>query len=128
MPRRVTVQAPFLHVLTRGTTQQQSALLKRIHNDLVICCECALNILKDITESQVVGHVKAPLLKTVPVHGDFGDTSNTEYQSLHYYPLRQSVIDTIEIDIRDETGRKVSFERGRVIVKLQFRQKRYSHL
>ncbi|KAJ8029815.1 hypothetical protein HOLleu_29309 [Holothuria leucospilota] len=47
MSRRVTEQAPFLHVLTRGTTQQRSALLKRIHNDLVIClCECALNILK----------------------------------------------------------------------------------
>ncbi|KAJ8048844.1 hypothetical protein HOLleu_01318 [Holothuria leucospilota] len=51
MSRRVTEQAPFLHVLTRGTTQQRSALLRRLHNDLVIClCECALNILK--------GHVK----------------------------------------------------------------------
>ena len=51
MSRRVTEQAPFLHVLSRGTTQQRSALLKRLHNDLVIClCECALNILK--------GHVK----------------------------------------------------------------------
>ncbi|KAJ8030241.1 hypothetical protein HOLleu_26597 [Holothuria leucospilota] len=47
MSRRVTEQAPFLHVLTRGTTQQQSALLKRLHNALLICsCECALNILK----------------------------------------------------------------------------------
>ena len=46
MSRRVTEQAPFLHVLTRGTTQQRSALLKRLHKDLLIClCECALNIL-----------------------------------------------------------------------------------
>ncbi|KAJ8019800.1 hypothetical protein HOLleu_41539 [Holothuria leucospilota] len=129
MSRRVTEQAPFLHVLTRGTTQQRSALLKRLHNALLIClCECALNILKDIIESQVVGHVKAPLLKTVPVHGDFGDTNNIEYQNPHYYSLLQSVIDTIEIDIRDDTGKKVSVERWRVIVKLHFRQKRSSYL
>ena len=51
MSRRVTEQAPFLHVLTKGTHQQRSALLKRLHSALVIClCECALNILK--------GHVK----------------------------------------------------------------------
>ncbi|KAJ8019394.1 hypothetical protein HOLleu_42057 [Holothuria leucospilota] len=47
MSRRVTEHAPFFLVLTRGTTQKRSALLKRLHNALQIClCECALNILK----------------------------------------------------------------------------------
>ena len=106
-------------IITTTTEAPYPAALNAVHH---------LFVYTDIIESQVVGHVKAPLLKTVPVHGDFGDTNNIEYQNPHYYPLRQSVIDTIEIDIRDDTGKKVSFERGRVIVKLHFRQKRSSYL
>ncbi|KAJ8030073.1 hypothetical protein HOLleu_29649 [Holothuria leucospilota] len=87
-------------VITTTTEAPYPTALNAVHH---------LFVYTDIIESQIVGHVKAPLLKTVPVHGE-------------------SVIDTIEIDIRDDTGKKVSFERGRVIVKLHFRQKRSSYL
>ena len=43
------------------------------------------------------------------------------YQTVQYVPVQSKRFETIEIDIRDDAGRKVSFQRGKVIVTLHFR-------
>ena len=48
----------------------------------------------------------------------------SSFESLHYIPVTRRDFDTIEIDIRDDTGRKLPFQFGHVVVKLHFRLKR----
>ena len=45
------------------------------------------------------------------------------YNQPLYVPVNTSTFDTIEINIKDDTGQNVSFKAGKVICKLHFRQK-----
>jgi hypothetical protein len=82
----------------------------------------------DIVEPVVVGDVRAPLLRVVNISGKEGLTISRIYQNVQYLPIQRKQFDTIEIDIRDDTGEKVAFERGKVIVVLHFRRRRPSYL
>ena len=82
---------------------------------------CSLFVYCDVVEPTVVGDVKVPLLRTVNIVGKEGITVSRIYQNIQYVPIHRKQFDTIEIDIRDDTGRKVPFERGKVIVTLHFR-------
>ena len=42
------------------------------------------------------------------------------YGEPHYVPVNTSKFDTIEINIKDDTGRNVSFKAGKVICKAAF--------
>ena len=75
----------------------------------------------DVVEPTVVGDFKVPLLRTVNIDGREGLIVSRIYQNIQYVPLHRKQFDTIEIDIRDDVGRKVPFERGKVIVTLHFR-------
>ena len=76
----------------------------------------------DIIKNQYVGSVKVPLLRAVPVTSKYGDVSCIKYDKPHFVALSRSNIQTIEIDLRDDTGEFVSFEAGRAIVTLVFRR------
>jgi hypothetical protein len=76
----------------------------------------------DVAEDVIVGDTKAPLLRTVNVEGEYGDTVHKIYSTPLYVPVRKSQFDTIEINIRDETGQLVPFTFGRTIVTLHFRR------
>ena len=89
--------------------------LKHIHNLYVYC---------DIVESHPVGHSKVPLLRVVNVTGNYGDDISAIFSHIYYHPLKQRYFDTIEIDIRDNTGRNIPFVRGTVIVTVHFRLRR----
>jgi hypothetical protein len=78
----------------------------------------------DIAEHVVVGDVKVPLLRTVNISGKEGVMMSKIYQTVQYVPIQRKQFDTIEIDIRDDTGRRVPFQRGKVIVTLHFRLKK----
>ena len=82
----------------------------------------------DIVEPVVVGDVRTPLLRVVNISGREGLTVSRIYQNVQYLPIQRKQFDTIEIDIRDDTGEKVAFERGKVIVVLHFRRRRPSYL
>lgn len=86
--------------------------LKYLHNMFVYC---------DIVEPHAVGHAKVPLVRVVTVKGKYGEDVNSIYTNIYYHPVKQKYIDTIEIDIRDNAGRKIPFLRGTVIVTLHFR-------
>ena len=70
-------------------------------------------------EYSTVGDRRAPLLRIVNVEGRYGNTVTKTYVNPHYVPLKQKLVDTIEIDIRDDTGQPIPFITGKVIVKLQ---------
>ena len=78
----------------------------------------------DVVEHVVVGDVKAPLLRTVNITGKEGLTVNRIFQTVQYVPVKRKQFSTIKIDIRDDTGRPVPFQHGKVIVTLHFRRKR----
>ena len=46
------------------------------------------------------------------------------FTNVHYVPLLLKEFGTIEVDIRDDTGRRVPFEYGRVTVTVHFRRRR----
>jgi hypothetical protein len=83
-----------------------------------------LYVYSDIAEMQLVGDVQAPLLRTVNVTETKALTVCKSFSNPHYLPVTRSHLDTIEIDIRDDAGKKVPFESGKSIVKLHFRQRK----
>ena len=84
-----------------------------------------LYIYTDCVEQLIVGDVQAQLLQNVCVNNfDSLPIQTTSFESPHYIPLARRDFDTIEIKIRDETGRKVPFQFGQVVVKLHFRLRR----
>ena len=77
-------------------------------------------------ESRVVGHSVVPLLRIVPIEGKHGDVVSKSFDNVQYIPVLHKEFTTIEIDIRDDAGRRVPFERGRVTVTLHFRRRKPS--
>ena len=78
----------------------------------------------DVVESRIVGDSVAPLLRALPVGGRHGETVSDRFTNIHYVPLLYSHFKSIEIDIRDDIGRRVPFEYVRVTVTLHFRRRR----
>ncbi len=88
---------------------------------------CALNTLfvyTDLVEYQVVGNILAPLLRTVPITGVYGETVGCVFLSPHYLRLRKKTIDSVEINIKDSAGNNIGFQFGNTIVKLHLRQQK----
>ena len=82
-----------------------------------------LFVYTNIIEHQPVGDTTAPLLRTVTAFEKFGFIVNYDFTKLHYLPVNTNLINTIEIDIRNEYGDRIPFRGGRSNVKLHFRQK-----
>ena len=78
----------------------------------------------DVVESRIVGDSLAPLLRSLPVGGSHGATVHNKFTNVHYVPLLYSHFKSIEINIRDDTGRFMPFEYGKVTVTLHFRRRR----
>ena len=78
----------------------------------------------DVVESRIVGDSLVPLLRCLPVRGGHGVTVSDRFTNVHYVPLLRKEFGTTEVDIRDDTGRRVPFEYGRVTVTLHFRRRR----
>ena len=77
----------------------------------------------DIVEYQLVGDANVPLLRTVTVAGKNGEVIAKSFDNVHYVGLGRSTFQDIQVHITDDTGLRVPFEQGRVIVKLHFRRK-----
>lgn len=88
----------------------------------------SLFVYSDLVSSQIVGNVSVPLLRIVRTEGKDGDVVSKQYETPQYVSLERSYFSSIEIDIRDDTGGTVSFERGKVVVTLHFRRRRPQYL
>ena len=95
--------APYVYDISRGFAAMY-----------VYCSVCA---------PQIVGDVYAPLLRAVATKGQRGDYIIKSYGEPHYVPVNTDEVNTIEINIKDDTGADVPFTIGKVICKLHFRQK-----
>lgn len=103
---------PSTSTVTSSSTINHPFDLKHIHHMFVY---------SDIIEPHAVGHTKVPLIRVVTVKGKYGEDISSVYDNVYYHPVKQKYFDTIEIDIRDNTGRKIPFLRGTVIATLHFR-------
>jgi hypothetical protein len=87
----------------------------------------SLYVYCDVCEPTVVGEFKVPLLRTVNISGKEGSMIGRLFQRLQYVPVQRKQFDMIEIDLRDDVGKKVAFQRGKVIVTLHFRLRKPSY-
>jgi hypothetical protein len=77
-----------------------------------------------LVELRMVGNSQVPLLSIVPVEGRDGEMITRVFDPIQYCPLLQRRFQTVVIDIRDDTGSIVPFERGRVVVTLHCRKRK----
>jgi hypothetical protein len=82
----------------------------------------ALYIYSDIIEDVLVGDVERPLLRAVGIDGIMGQTTSKEFLHLHYKPVKKGYINSILIEIKDDTGRDIDFTSGKTICTLHFRR------
>lgn len=81
----------------------------------------------DITQNQLGGDARAPLVQVVPVKSGYGDTTCVTYEQPQFLLLSIPNIKTIEINTTNKTSELVSFESEKSIVKLVFRRKSMFH-
>ena len=77
-----------------------------------------------LVEPIMVGDVQVPLLRIVPVEGRNGEMITRVFDPIQYCSLLQRRFQTVEIDIRDDTGSIVPFEKGWLVVTLHCRKRK----
>ena len=85
-------------------------------NNLYVYCDAA--------EAIPVGDINASLLRVVDAAGNVDDLTHRLYTTPQYVPVSKKEFNTLEIDIRDDTGRSVPFDFGKVVATLHFRRSR----
>lgn len=76
----------------------------------------------DLLEPVPVGDTKAPLLRIIDAKGANGEMLHRSFDDARYIPLQKRNFDSIELDIRDDLGKPIPFESGKLVVTLHFRQ------
>ncbi len=84
----------------------------------------SMYVYTDIVDAQFVGDVKVPLLRIVNIEGEYGSTVHASFRNLQYVPVKVNSFETIEMNIKNDRNENVSFEFGKSIATLHFRQKR----
>ena len=73
---------------------------------------------------QIVGSVTAPLLGMLPVQAKPGTNGYWSFPSRTYIKIDRSLIDSIDIQLRDDQGDLIPFRsNGRVVCRLHFRRR-----
>ena len=98
------------NVISKTSTAEHS------FHDLYVYC--------DIIQSQYVGDALVPLLRIVPVEGKDGQRISKSFVCPQYVPVSRKQFESIEVNIKRDTGETVPFEFGRVLLTLHFRQSR----
>ena len=99
-----------------GYVSSWVAGLKKGLNSLYVYCP--------LVEPRMVGDAHVPLLGIVPAEGRDGEMITRVLDPIQYCPLLQRRFQTMEIDIRDDAGSIVPFERGRVVVTIHCRKRK----
>ncbi|GFY04075.1 uncharacterized protein TNCV_1198531 [Trichonephila clavipes] len=80
-------------------------------------------VYSDLISPQIVGDTQAPLLRIVRTKGKDGETISQYYDRPQYLPLVRHSFQTIQSELRLNSGDFVPFERGKVIIVLHFRMR-----
>ena len=103
-------------VISSTSTAERAVDLEYGFHDLYVYC--------DIIQSQYVGDALVPLLRIVPVEGKDGERIRKSFIRPHYLPVSRKQFESIEVNIKRDTGETVPFELGKVLLTLHFRQSR----
>lgn len=87
----------------------------------------SLYIYSDVVQPHVVGDKLVPLMRIVPIQGKPGQSIAHTFDHVKYFPVQNNSFFSVEVDIRDDSGKKIPFERGKVVVSLHFRKRRSTH-
>lgn len=82
----------------------------------------------DLATHQMVGDSSVPLIRIVSAPESTSDSCVVTYPTIQYVPAKGGTVQTIEVDIRDDTGKRIPFNTGRVVVVLHLRKKFYSSI
>lgn len=82
----------------------------------------ALYVYSDIIGDELVGDAKVPLLRAVPIDGEMGDFVHKEFIRPYYKQLTKGYINSILMEVKDDTGEDIEFTLGKVICTLHFRR------
>ena len=85
----------------------------------------SLYVYCDLVRSRPIGDIMAPLLRSIPLKKEpnLGVlTRNEIFNNVYFLPMQKKSFQTVEVDIRDDTGKKVPFEAGKVEITLVFRK------
>ena len=93
--------SPRQHTFREERKQKGNVAMdpNRGFNSLYVYCDAA--------EAIPVGDIKASLLRVVDAAGNFGDLICRFSTTPQYVPISRKEFNTVEIDIRDDTGRSV---------------------
>ena len=80
----------------------------------------SLYVYCNLIEPRIIGDSEVPLLRIVPVEGHSGKMITKPYENIQYVPMLQKHFRTIEIDKKKDTGQRVPFELGKLVVTLHF--------
>ena len=75
-----------------------------------------------LVEHQRIGDTSAPLLRVLPVRGEYGSMTARSFENIHYLPARGGLFQDVEVDLRNSLGEAIPFEGGRVVVVLHLRK------
>lgn len=92
-------------------------LRRGLHHIFVYC---------DIVQYVAVGDVSAPLLRIIPLANSIDNPEQYThvFNNPHYIPISRRNIETIQMDLRSDTGEYIPFLSGKAILKLHFRRRR----
>lgn len=108
---------PFANFLFQRYGKYPVNLYLGLPSQLFIYC--------DIIEPQIVGDVMTSLIRIIPLDPTkyiYGAYKMHTFSPPHYLPVLKREFDTIEIDIRTDTGKKIPFQFGTSCVKLHFKR------
>ena len=105
---------------------------KQIRNKIEIVLPPKINIINyiliytDIIEQQFYGNKKTQILKTLPLKNTTHNIAETTFDNQHYVNVKNTRINTINIELRDIFGQQIKFDDffSFVIVNLHFRPKK----
>ena len=84
-----------------------------------------LFIYTDIISEQIVGNSRSSLIRTVNVQQEYFKGEHISYDVPHFFPVNKTELNSINIDIRDETGERVMFEDSIFTLVLHFRPQKH---
>lgn len=76
----------------------------------------------DLIENVCVGDTEAGLLRICDSSAAIGENVYRVFNPPRYLPMRRKNFESVEIDIRDDTGNPISFESGTVVVIVHLRR------
>lgn len=88
----------------------------------------AMYVYCDLIEEVPVGDSMVPLLAICDTQSTYGWTVHRRYEKPMYVPLKKRDFDTLEIDIRTNTGDPMPFLTGPLVVTLHFRKAKNTYL